>query len=80
MILIDEGVVTATKDIPNMPIGRTVFVQTDADLDIAWFDKNTGDFGPTEAIVAPGQEVRVPSYKARITTATTANISIALQH
>lgn len=80
MILIDEGLVTASKDVPNMPTGRTVFIQTDADLDIAWFDPNTGTFGATQAIATPGEEVSVPSYKARITTATTANIRIVLQH
>ena len=79
-LLIDEGLVTASKDVPNMPVGRTVFIQTDADLALAWFDPNTKAFGATQAITTPGEEVSVPSYKARITTATTANIRIALQH
>ena len=78
-LLIDEGLVTATKDVPNMPTGRTVFIQTDADLTIAWFDPNTKMFGATQAINTPGDEVSVPSHKARIATATTANIRIALQ-
>jgi hypothetical protein len=69
-LLIDEGLVTASKDVPNMPMGRTVFIQTDAELSLAWFDPNTKAFG---------EEVSVPSYKARITTATTANIRIVLQ-
>lgn len=78
MILIHEGLVTASKDVPNMPVGRTVFIQTDADLTIAWLDKNTGDYGATQAIATPGEQVSVPSYAARITTATTANIVITL--
>jgi hypothetical protein len=79
-LLIDEGLVTASKDIPNMPVGRSVFIQTSAELSLAWFDPNTGTFGATQTISTPGEEVSVPSYKARITTATTANIRIALQH
>lgn len=78
MILIHEGLVTASTDVPNMPVGRTVFIQTDAALTLAWFDPNTGDFGATQSISTPGEEVSVPSYKARIGTATTANIRIVL--
>lgn len=78
MILIHEGLVTASQDVPNMPVGRTVFIQTDADLTIAWFDPNTGNFGATQAITTPGEEVSVPSHKARIGTAGTANIRIVL--
>ena len=79
-LLIDEGLVTASKDVPNMPVGRSVFIQTSAELALAWFDPNTKTFGATQVISTPGEEVSVPSYKARITTATTANIRIALQH
>jgi hypothetical protein len=61
-------------------VGRTVFIQTSAELALAWFDPNTKTFGATQVISTPGEEVSVPSYKARITTATTANIRIALQH
>lgn len=79
MNVIDEGLVTLTKDVPNMPQGRTVMIQTDAALSIAWFDPNTKTFGATQAIAAPGEELSVPSWKARITTASTANIRIILQ-
>lgn len=78
MILIHEGLVTSSTDVPNMPVGRTVFIQTDAALTLAWFDPNTGAFGATQSISTPGEEVSVPSYKARIGTATTANIRIVL--
>jgi len=79
-LLIDEGLVTASKDVPNMPVGRRVFVQTDATVQIAWFDPLTRTFGTTYEISGPGEEVSVPSHKARFTTATTANIRIALKH
>lgn len=80
MILIEEGLVTTSRDVNNMPVGRSVFIQTDAALTIAWYDPNTKAFGATQAISTPGEEVSVPSYKARIGTATTANIRIVLQH
>lgn len=79
MILIDEGRVTAEKEVPNMPSGRVVFIQTSAALELSWFDPNTKTYGAAQTISTPGEEISVPSHKAKITTATTADIRITLQ-
>lgn len=71
-----EGPITTEQVVANLPQGGVIYVQTDADLTVAWFDPNTGAYGATQAIVAPGDEVSCPSYKAKFGTATTANIRI----
>lgn len=76
MVSFHEGLITTSEDVANLPQGGVVFVQTDADLTVAWWDPNTKAFGATEAIAAPGDEVSCPSWKARFATATTANIRI----
>lgn len=77
-VLVDEGLVTSEKVVPNFPAGKTVFIQTDADLEIAWWDPNTKTYGATQAIATPGDEFSVPSHKAKLTTATTANFRITI--
>ena len=77
-VLVDEGLVTSEKIVPNFPPGKTVFIQTDAALAISWWDPNTKTYGASQAIATPGEEVSVPSHKAKITTATTANFRITI--
>ena len=59
-----------------MPVNRIAFIQTDAEVTIAWWDKNTESYGATQTIAVPGDEVSCPSYRAQIVGA--ANIVVAL--
>lgn len=71
-----EGEIDTEQVVANLPQGGVIYVQTDADLTIAWWNPNTKAYGDPQTISTPGDEVSVPSWKAKFTTATTANIRI----
>lgn len=75
MVVFFEGLVTTEEVVPNMPVGNVAFVQTDADVDIAWWDPRTQAYGATQTITTPGDEVSCPSYRAKLTAAS-ANIRV----
>lgn len=62
--------------VPNMPVGRRVFIQTDVDLGVAWWDQNAQAYGPAETLEAPGGEARSSSHKALFTATGTAHLRI----
>lgn len=76
MVVFHEGAMGASLEVHNLNQGGIAYITTDADLTIAWWNPVTKTYGATEAIVAPGDEVSCPSYRARFTTASTANIRI----
>ncbi len=71
-----KGTVTTEEIVSNLPAGGVVFIQTDDTIGIEWWNDAAGDFGASQSIAAPGDEVSVASYKAKITAAAPANVQI----
>ncbi len=76
MIGFFEGTVTTAQVVKNLPAGGVVFIQTDLDIAIAWWNDAAEAFGTPQTITAPGEEVSVAHWKAEITAAAPATVQI----
>ena len=76
MVTFFHGATGGSLEVFNMPANKIAFIQTDADVDIAWWDRKTQSYGAVQTIVPPGDEVSCPNYRAQLTGE--ANIAIRL--
>ena len=72
--------ITGIATAENFPTGREVIIQTDADLQLEFWNPSAGEFADPLSVSAPQAVVICPSAKVRITTATTANVNVALSN
>ena len=80
MSIIIRQTITGTATAENFPTGREVVIQTDADLQLEFWNPAAGEFADPLSAPAPQAVVVCPSAKVRITTATTANVNVALSN
>lgn len=78
MNIIIRQTVTGTLTVENFPTGREVIIQTDADLQLEFWNPAAGEFADPLSAPAPQAVVVCPSAKVRITTATSANVNVVL--
>lgn len=67
MVSFFKGEVTGSVEIGTMPAGCKANIQTDADLDIQFWNEADNDWGAVENLVTPGGTVRCPSERAKLT-------------
>ena len=75
-VLFFDDEIDGTTEVRTMPQGGVAYIQTDEDLTIAWYDRRTKAFGPTQDIEAPGEEVSCPSNHCRLVSLAAAQVRI----
>lgn len=78
MSIIIRQTITGTATVENFPTGREVVIQTDADLQLEFWNPSAGEFADPLSVSAPQAVMVCPSAKVRITTATSANVNVVL--
>lgn len=73
-----QQTVTGEAVVTNLPAGREVTIGTDAALAVAFWNPVAGAYDVTTTVPVPGGTLMCPHNKAKITTATSANVNIHL--
>lgn len=73
-----QQTVTGEAVVTNLPAGREVTVGTDAALAVAFWNPVALAYDVSTTVATPGGILMCPHSKAKITTATSANINVHL--
>ena len=78
MVEFFRGAVDGATKVNTLPQGGVIYLQTDQEITIEFWNPAAGAYGAAETIAVPGDEISCPSNKARLTnTGSAANVTIS---
>lgn len=76
MVEFFRGTITVSEELKNMPAGGIVYIQTDADIGVAFWNDADQSYGAAVTVSSPGESLKVFHSKALITAAAPAAVQI----